>query len=310
MAEAVAAAIDAGRHLVVQAGTGTGKTLAYLVPAIAIGSARRGRDGDQGPAGPAGDEGPPVPRADDGGRFRVGGAQGPQQLRLPAAPARAGAAAATGPARAGGDGARPRRRRSPDRRVGRPRPPPATPPSSTWAPNDAAWRSVSVGSDECPGADRCPMGEPCFAEQARRRAAVADVVVVNTHLYGLDVASGGVILPEHDVVVFDEAHVPGRRHERHRRRPAGARSLRRDWPAWSAGSSTTRRSIGRLLELAEQLREALGPHAGCASRPRTRRGPRGAARGPQPPRAGHRGARRRSRPRSTTPSNASCGPRS
>ena len=36
--------------------------------------------------------------------------------------------------------------------------------------------------------------------------AAADVIVVNTHLYGLDVASGGVILPEHDVVVFDEAH--------------------------------------------------------------------------------------------------------
>ena len=38
------------------------------------------------------------------------------------------------------------------------------------------------------------------------RAAVADVVVVNTYLYGLDVGAGGAILPEHDVVVFDEAH--------------------------------------------------------------------------------------------------------
>jgi ATP-dependent DNA helicase DinG len=66
---------------------------------------------------------------------------------------------------------------------------------------------VSVGSDECPGADRCPLGDPCFAEHARRRAAAADVVVVNTHLYGLDVASDGAILPDHDVVVFDEAHV-------------------------------------------------------------------------------------------------------
>ena len=33
------------------------------------------------------------------------------------------------------------------------------------------------------------------------------MIVVNTHLYGLDVASGGGVLPEHDVVVFDEAHV-------------------------------------------------------------------------------------------------------
>jgi len=50
------------------------------------------------------------------------------------------------------------------------------------------------------------MGEACYAEGARERAAAADVAVVNTHLYGLDVASGGAILPEHDVVIFDEAH--------------------------------------------------------------------------------------------------------
>ena len=76
-----------------------------------------------------------------------------------------------------------------------------------WSPSDAAWRAVSVGSDECPGKDRCPLGDACFAEAARARAGAADVVVVNMHLYGLHVGSGGVILPEHDVVVFDEAHV-------------------------------------------------------------------------------------------------------
>jgi ATP-dependent DNA helicase DinG len=76
-----------------------------------------------------------------------------------------------------------------------------------WNPTDQAWRTVSVGSDECPGADRCPMGKECFSELARRRAMTADVVVVNTHLYGLNVAAEGAILPEHDVVIFDEAHV-------------------------------------------------------------------------------------------------------
>ena len=50
------------------------------------------------------------------------------------------------------------------------------------------------------------MGAVCFAELARARAQVADVVVVNLHLYGLNVASGNVLLPEHDVVVIDEAH--------------------------------------------------------------------------------------------------------
>lgn len=75
-----------------------------------------------------------------------------------------------------------------------------------WVPSDRAWQAVSVSSDECPGAKNCPMGEPCFAELAKRRAASADIVVVNTHLYGLDVATGGSLLPEHEVLVVDEAH--------------------------------------------------------------------------------------------------------
>ena len=65
---------------------------------------------------------------------------------------------------------------------------------------------MSVGPRECPGAYRCPSGAACFTEQARARAAAADIVVVNTHLYATHVASGGVVLPEHDVVIFDEAH--------------------------------------------------------------------------------------------------------
>ena len=62
-----------------------------------------------------------------------------------------------------------------------------------WAPSDRAWQAVSVSSDECPGATSCPMGEACFAELARRRAGAADVVVVNTYLYGLDVAMNGTL---------------------------------------------------------------------------------------------------------------------
>jgi ATP-dependent DNA helicase DinG len=65
---------------------------------------------------------------------------------------------------------------------------------------------VSVSARECPGASRCPQGDLCFAEAARIRAAAADVIVVNLHLYGLDLAAGGVILPEHDLVIIDEAH--------------------------------------------------------------------------------------------------------
>lgn len=73
-------------------------------------------------------------------------------------------------------------------------------------PSEKARLSVSVGSDECPGRNRCPEGDRCFAERAREQAVEADVIVVNLHLYGLHVASNGAILPEHEVVIFDEAH--------------------------------------------------------------------------------------------------------
>lgn len=73
-------------------------------------------------------------------------------------------------------------------------------------PSDRARKAVVSTSDECPGQSKCPRGQDCFAERARRQAHAADVVVVNLHLYGLHVASGGAILPPHDVVVFDEVH--------------------------------------------------------------------------------------------------------
>ncbi len=75
-----------------------------------------------------------------------------------------------------------------------------------FEPSAAAWSALSVGPRECPGASRCPRGDDCFAENARRRAATADVVVVNTHLDGLHRASGRAGLPDHDVLVVDEAH--------------------------------------------------------------------------------------------------------
>lgn len=74
------------------------------------------------------------------------------------------------------------------------------------APPSEVWNAVSVGADECPGAKRCPSGEQCFSEQARQRAMASDVIVTNHHYYGLNIASGGILLPEHEVVVFDEAH--------------------------------------------------------------------------------------------------------
>ena len=73
-------------------------------------------------------------------------------------------------------------------------------------PSHRAWSTVSVGPRECPGAAKCPKGDECFTERARRAAADADIVVVNTHLYGMHLATDGAVLPEHEVVVIDEAH--------------------------------------------------------------------------------------------------------
>jgi ATP-dependent DNA helicase DinG len=76
----------------------------------------------------------------------------------------------------------------------------------TFATHENTRKVISVGVDECPGRTKCPSGHKCFAEKARDAANDADVIVVNLHLYGLHLASGGNILPEHEVVIFDEAH--------------------------------------------------------------------------------------------------------
>ena len=75
-----------------------------------------------------------------------------------------------------------------------------------FLPTAATWGAVSSTGDECPGAGNCPMGESCFAERARGAAEAASVIVANTHLYAAHVASRGRILPEHEVIVFDEGH--------------------------------------------------------------------------------------------------------
>ncbi|WP_328391370.1 ATP-dependent DNA helicase [Nocardia sp. NBC_00416] len=71
---------------------------------------------------------------------------------------------------------------------------------------DRAWRQVSVSSRECLGKSRCPFGQDCFAERARAESAQADIVVTNHALLAIDAISGVQVLPEHDLVVVDEAH--------------------------------------------------------------------------------------------------------
>ncbi|MET7327716.1 ATP-dependent DNA helicase [Nonomuraea sp. NPDC005650] len=72
--------------------------------------------------------------------------------------------------------------------------------------SEQAWRQYSVSAQECLGASRCPSGAECFAELARARAGEVDVVVTNHALLAIDAMGDLPVLPEHEVVVVDEAH--------------------------------------------------------------------------------------------------------
>lgn len=104
----------------------------------------------------------------------------------------------------------------------------------------ATWRAVTCGPNECPGRSRCGHGDECFAELARNRAEHADVVVVNHALYCAHLAGGGQLLPEHDVVVIDEAH---------------------SFDATATGALGTELSGGGLRQLAGRLRRVDAPRA-------------------------------------------------
>jgi ATP-dependent DNA helicase DinG len=206
MASAVDDAIARGKHLIVQAGTGTGKTLAYLVPAVLEGKRVVVATATKALQDQLASKDLPFLETHLGRPFdwavlkgrsnyicmqRVrelqSSAAGQDQLEIEDFAATTKVEIKrlsewSGTTKTGDQA------------------------DLEWSPDERSWQAVSVGSDECPGGTRCPMGVVCFAELARARAAVADVVVVNLHLYGLNIASGNVLLPEHEVVVIDEAH--------------------------------------------------------------------------------------------------------
>ena len=260
MALAVANAIRTKRHLIVQAGTGTGKSLGYLVPSILLGrslvvatATKALQDQLAQRDLPFLQERLPVQfswavlkgRSNYLCRQRAAEVtNAPDELGLEDSGDRAGPLGRQvrrlvewGRTTVIGDRA-----------------------ELDFEPRPAAWQAVSVTSQECPGAPRCPHGDDCLAEAARLRAAAADVVVVNTHLYGAHLASGGMVLPEHELVVFDEAHEledvmaaslglevgPGRLH-------ALVRTSRALLPPSGQGP------VDRLSEQAESLQRVLEP---------------------------------------------------
>ncbi|MGA5265201.1 ATP-dependent DNA helicase [Streptomyces lydicamycinicus] len=213
MAEAVAEAVDDQAHLLVQAGTGTGKSLGYLVPALAHGervvvatatlalqrqlverdlprtvealhpllrrrpefAMLKGRSNylclhrlHEG-----------VPQEEEDGLFDV-------------------FEQATPTSRLGKDLLRLRDWADETETGDR--------DALTPGVSDKAWGQVSVSSRECLGASKCAYGAECFAEAARERAKLADVVVTNHALLAIDAIEGAPVLPQHEVLIIDEAH--------------------------------------------------------------------------------------------------------
>ena len=68
------------------------------------------------------------------------------------------------------------------------------------------WRAFSVGRRECVGESRCAYGEECFTVKRRLLAQEADIVVTNHAMLAIDAIEGIPVLPEHDGVIIDEGH--------------------------------------------------------------------------------------------------------
>ncbi|MEM8904934.1 MAG: ATP-dependent DNA helicase [Actinomycetota bacterium] len=209
MAEAVATAIDGERHLVVAAGTGTGKSLAYLVPVIRSGKRAIVATATKALQDQLADKDVPFLAEHLDEPVVVSVLKGRSNYLCRQRLAEMGSAD-DDVAQAGLDltdettsrtGAEVRA-------------------LLEWAeatttgdraelpeePSARAWSAVSVTPRECPGAHQCPSGDTCFAEDARSAAQASQVVIVNTHLYAMHLATAGAVLPEHEVVVIDEAH--------------------------------------------------------------------------------------------------------
>ena len=221
MAEAVRQAIETGEHLAVQAGTGTGKSLAYLVPAVrhalttgstvvvataTIALQRQLIDRDLPrlvtALAPLLDREPSFAILKGRRNYlclhRQQRRRAPRTRRTRCSTRRLCPIGRAPPrrwdGRSSGCTSGPRRPTTGDRDELVPGVP------------EAAWRQVSVSAQECIGAQRCPFGSRCFAERARDAAARADIVVTNHALLAIDATSDIDVLPEHNVVIVDEAH--------------------------------------------------------------------------------------------------------
>src|SRR5262249_13144563 len=126
---------------------------------------------------------------------------------------------------------------------------------------DRAWRQVAISAKECIGAARCPNGAECFAERAREQAGLVDIVVTNHALLAIDALEDFIVLPEHDVVVIDEAHDLVNRvttaASRELSAPGAETAVRRTANVLSSGRGTAGEVLDRRREAAEGLTKVL-----------------------------------------------------
>lgn len=213
MAEAVERALSTGEHLLVQAGTGTGKSLGYLVPSllhdrrVVVATATLAlqhqlveRDipalleavgGDHGALGEKATYAVLKGRSNYACLHRIREGVPDDQGVLVDVPEGSMGAEVLALREWAEDESE---------RLG--------PGDRDSAPKhtDRVWRQVSVNHRECLGAAKCPYAQECFAERAKEKAAHSQLIVTNHSLLAIDAIEGVPMIPEYDAVVIDEAH--------------------------------------------------------------------------------------------------------
>ncbi|WP_439654872.1 ATP-dependent DNA helicase [Tessaracoccus palaemonis] len=229
MADAVAEAIVDGTHLLVQAGTGTGKSLGYLAPALAriIDSGDRDRvvvatatlalqaqlatkdiptalDAAQAVTGKRPKAAILKGRTNYACLYKVRGGGPLEQDSLLGAESLVEAAASGRGDDVGRFGAEVLALREwveeEAQREGL--------ADRDDAPSHTArgWAQVSIPTRECLGVASCPFGNECFVERSREQARDASLVITNHALLAINAMHGGTVLPEHAALIVDEAH--------------------------------------------------------------------------------------------------------
>jgi len=205
MALAVADAIESEAHLLVQAGTGTGKSLAYLIPALASGKRALvatatlalqrqliERDLPRIKSAVEKSLGREITFAIYKGvgnylckQKLFGGSDADSELLIEVSTLEEQAKRLKDWSKIAGISGDRDDAPEVDRRV---------------------WAASSVSGRECVGADDCAYGSTCFAVVAKAKAQSADIVVTNHTLLAIEVVDSHPILPDRDVVILDEAH--------------------------------------------------------------------------------------------------------